>query len=46
MEEGDTRPFHFAQSVPGAPTKNLEFESDQTFEEAGLANSIVNLLLD
>ncbi|XP_078151209.1 UBX domain-containing protein [Carex rostrata] len=46
VEEGDTRPFHFAQSVPGAPTKNLEFESDQTFEEAGLANSMVNLLLD
>jgi hypothetical protein len=46
VEDGQTRPFHFAQSIPGSPTKNLDFESDQTFEEAGLANSMVNLLLD
>ncbi|KAJ4744678.1 UBX domain-containing protein [Rhynchospora pubera] len=46
LESGQTRPFHFAQSIPGAPAKNLEFEKDQTFEDAGLANSMVNLLLD
>ncbi|WVZ87636.1 hypothetical protein U9M48_034243 [Paspalum notatum var. saurae] len=45
VEDGDKRAFHFVQAIPGA-SKNLEFESNVTFKEAGLANSMINLLWD
>ncbi|CAN6250610.1 unnamed protein product [Urochloa humidicola] len=45
VEDGEKRPFHFVQAIPGAPMK-LEFASDATFKEAGLANSMINLLWD
>ncbi|KAL6844164.1 hypothetical protein ACP4OV_025837 [Aristida adscensionis] len=45
VEDGDKRAFHFVQPIPGA-TKNLEFESELTFKEAGLANSMINLFWD
>lgn len=45
VEDGEKRAFHFVQAIPGASQK-LEFGSDQTFEEAGLANSMINLLWD
>ncbi|CAN6229994.1 unnamed protein product [Urochloa humidicola] len=45
VEDGEKRPFHFVQAIPGAATK-LEFASDATFKEAGLANSMINLLWD
>nr|AEV41122.1 putative UBX domain-containing protein [Oryza officinalis] len=45
VEDGDKKVFHFVQPIPGAST-NLEYESDKTFKEAGLANSMINLLWD
>nr|AEV41076.1 putative UBX domain-containing protein [Oryza minuta] len=45
VEDGDKKVFHFVQPIPGAST-NLEYESDKTFKEAGLANSMINLLCD
>ncbi|CAD6261814.1 unnamed protein product [Miscanthus lutarioriparius] len=45
VEDGEKRAFHFVQAIPGASQK-LEFGSDQTFKEAGLANSMINLLWD
>ncbi|CAL5029379.1 unnamed protein product [Urochloa decumbens] len=45
VEDGEKRPFHFVQPIPGAPMK-LEFTSDATFKEAGLANSMIILLWD
>ncbi|KAL6651600.1 hypothetical protein ACP70R_010525 [Stipagrostis hirtigluma subsp. patula] len=45
VEDGDKRAFHFVQPIPGA-SKNLEFGSDLTFKEAGLANSMINLFWD
>ncbi|CAM0902407.1 unnamed protein product [Alopecurus aequalis] len=46
VEDGEERAFHFVQPIPGASNNNLEFQSEQTFKEAGLANSMINLLLD
>uniref|UniRef100_A0A0E0KWL3 UBX domain-containing protein n=1 Tax=Oryza punctata TaxID=4537 RepID=A0A0E0KWL3_ORYPU len=46
VEDGDKKAFHFVQPIPGASTTNLEYESDKTFKEAGLANSMINLLWD
>ncbi|KAL5213994.1 hypothetical protein ABZP36_003146 [Zizania latifolia] len=45
VENGEKRAFHFVQPIPGA-SKNLEYECDKTFKEAGLANSMINLLWD
>ncbi|KQJ85219.1 plant UBX domain-containing protein 7 [Brachypodium distachyon] len=45
LEDGDKRAFHFVKPIPGA-SNNLGYESDQTFKEAGLANSMINLLWD
>jgi hypothetical protein len=45
VEDGEKRAFHFVQPIPGA-SKNLEFASDLTFKEAGLANSMINLTWD
>lgn len=46
VEDGEKRAFHFAQPIPGAAINNLQYESEQTFKEAGLANSMINLLWD
>lgn len=45
LEDGETRPFHFTQAIPGAP-KSFDYSSDQTFEEAGLSNSMVSMAWD
>ncbi|KAG8043872.1 hypothetical protein GUJ93_ZPchr0458g22405 [Zizania palustris] len=45
VEDGEKRAFHFVHPIPGA-SKNLEYESDKTFKEAGLANSMINLSWD
>ncbi|OIT35666.1 PREDICTED: plant UBX domain-containing protein 7 [Nicotiana attenuata] len=41
LEEAKTRPFRFTQAIPGA-SKFLEYDSNITFEESGLANSIIS----
>ncbi|KAJ8564825.1 hypothetical protein K7X08_001285 [Anisodus acutangulus] len=41
LEEAETRPFKFTQAIPGA-SKFLEYDSNLTFEESGLANSIMS----
>uniref|UniRef100_J3M2I2 UBX domain-containing protein n=2 Tax=Oryza brachyantha TaxID=4533 RepID=J3M2I2_ORYBR len=45
VEDGGKKAFHFVQFIPGS-SKNLDYESDKTFKEAGLANSMINLLWD
>ncbi|KAK3143404.1 hypothetical protein QOZ80_4AG0299910 [Eleusine coracana subsp. coracana] len=45
LEDGEKRPFHFLKTIPGA-SQTLEFRSDLTFKEAGLANSMINLRWD
>ncbi|WOK98404.1 plant UBX domain-containing protein 7 [Canna indica] len=45
LEDGQKRPFHFTQAIPGKSNR-LEYESDSTFEEAGLSNSMVTLIWD
>lgn len=45
VEDADEQPFHFTQAIPGA-SKSLEFDSNLTFGEAGLSNSIVSLAWD
>ncbi|KAJ0963885.1 hypothetical protein J5N97_029007 [Dioscorea zingiberensis] len=42
LEAGKEQPFRFTQSIPGA-SKTLEFDSDQTFEESGISNSMISL---
>ncbi|XP_039126282.1 plant UBX domain-containing protein 7 [Dioscorea cayenensis subsp. rotundata] len=42
LEGGEERPFRFTQSIPGA-SKTLEFDSDVTFEESGISNSMISL---
>ncbi|XP_042464943.1 plant UBX domain-containing protein 7-like isoform X1 [Zingiber officinale] len=43
--QGHGRGFHFTQAIPGA-SKNLEYNSNLTFEEAGLSDWVVTLVLD
>ncbi|OAY68369.1 Plant UBX domain-containing protein 7 [Ananas comosus] len=45
VEDADKQLFHFTQAIPGA-SKSLEFDSNLTFGEAGLSNSIVSLAWD
>lgn len=45
LEDAKTRPFHFTQAIPGAQ-KSLDYSSNQTFEEAGLPNSMVSMAWD
>ncbi|KAG2707699.1 hypothetical protein I3760_05G159700 [Carya illinoinensis] len=42
LEEADTRSFRLTQAIPGA-TKSLDYDSPTTFEESGLANSIISV---
>ncbi|CAN4086156.1 unnamed protein product [Withania somnifera] len=44
LGEAETRPFRFTQAIPGA-SKFMEYESNLTFEESGLANSIVSVIM-
>lgn len=41
LEEAESRPFKFTQAIPGA-SKFLEYNNNITFEESGLANSIIS----
>lgn len=45
LEDAAARPFHFTQAIPGAP-KTLDYESNITFDEAGIANSMISMLWD
>ncbi|KAK6122456.1 hypothetical protein DH2020_043793 [Rehmannia glutinosa] len=42
LKEDGTRPFRLTQAIPGA-TKSLDFNVNSTFEESGLANSMVSV---
>ncbi|RYR27408.1 hypothetical protein Ahy_B01g051441 isoform B [Arachis hypogaea] len=41
----ETKPFRLAQAIPGA-NKVLDYESNSTFEESGLANSMIFVTWD
>lgn len=45
LEDVGSRPFHFTQAIPGA-SKTLDYESNVTFDEAGLSNSMISMLWD
>ncbi|KAI3969089.1 hypothetical protein MKW92_000450 [Papaver armeniacum] len=45
LDEAESRPFQLTQAIPGA-SKILDFESKQTFEESGLANSMIYFAWD
>ena len=38
LKEDETKPFKLTHEIDGA-SKNLDYESNSTFEESGLANS-------
>lgn len=40
FNEGDIRPFGLTQPIPGA-SKSLDYDSNLTFEQSGLANSMI-----
>ncbi|KAL5554127.1 hypothetical protein UlMin_041528 [Ulmus minor] len=42
VTEAETRPFRLTQAIPGA-SKTLDYDSQSTFEESGLANSIISV---
>ncbi|KAF8040009.1 hypothetical protein BT93_B2281 [Corymbia citriodora subsp. variegata] len=42
LEEAVSRPFRLAQAIPGA-SKSLDYDSKLTFQESGLANSMISL---
>ncbi|XP_074565975.1 plant UBX domain-containing protein 7-like [Curcuma longa] len=46
LEDGLKRPFHFIQLILGASSRSLKYESDLTFEAAGLSNSMISLVWD
>ncbi|KAI3874037.1 hypothetical protein MKX03_035406 [Papaver bracteatum] len=45
LDEGESRSFQLTQAIPGA-SKILDYESKQTFEESGLANSMIYFAWD
>ncbi|XP_064948758.1 plant UBX domain-containing protein 7-like [Musa acuminata AAA Group] len=45
LADGQKRPFHFAEAIPGT-LKSLEYANNLTFEEAGLSNKMITLILD
>ncbi|XP_061358393.1 plant UBX domain-containing protein 7-like [Gastrolobium bilobum] len=45
LKEDETKPFRLTQAIPGA-SKNLDYESNSTFEESGLANSMISVTWD
>ncbi|CAB4265323.1 unnamed protein product [Prunus armeniaca] len=42
LKEAETRPFRLTQAIPGA-SKSLDYDCQSTFEESGLANSMVSV---
>ncbi|KAI3986084.1 hypothetical protein MKX01_031199 [Papaver californicum] len=45
LDEAESRPFQLTQAIPGA-SKFLDYEGKQTFEESGLANSMISVTWD
>ncbi|XP_022157079.1 plant UBX domain-containing protein 7 [Momordica charantia] len=45
LEEGETKAFRLAHAIPGA-TKSLDYDAQMTFEESGLANSMISVTWD
>ncbi|KAI3899583.1 hypothetical protein MKW98_008371 [Papaver atlanticum] len=45
LDEAESRPFHLIQAIPGA-SETLNYESKKTFEESGLANSMISVTWD
>ncbi|KAJ7954432.1 UBX domain-containing protein [Quillaja saponaria] len=45
LGEYEIKPFRLTHAIPGA-SKNLEYESNSTFEESGLANSMISVTWD
>ncbi|MQM09046.1 hypothetical protein Taro_041908, partial [Colocasia esculenta] len=43
LGDGEKRPFHFTQAIPGV-SKKMEYGSKLTFAESGLANSMISLI--
>ncbi|KAL3830729.1 hypothetical protein ACJIZ3_019531 [Penstemon smallii] len=42
LKEDGTRPFRLSHAIPGA-SKSLDFDVSSTFEESGLANSMISV---
>ncbi|XP_071722791.1 plant UBX domain-containing protein 7-like [Rutidosis leptorrhynchoides] len=42
LEEAERKPFRLAEAIPGA-TKSLDYNSNVTFAESGLANSMISV---
>ncbi|KAL8535763.1 hypothetical protein ACS0TY_011416 [Phlomoides rotata] len=42
LKEEKTRPFRLTQAIPGA-SRTLDYDANSTFEESGLANSMVSV---
>jgi len=45
LGEDETKPFKLTHAIPGA-TKNLDYETNSTFEESGVANSMISVTWD
>ncbi|KAI3899584.1 hypothetical protein MKW98_008372 [Papaver atlanticum] len=45
LDKAESRPFHLTQAIPGS-SKTLDYESKQTFDESGLANSMISVTWD
>ncbi|KAG6601647.1 Plant UBX domain-containing protein 7 [Cucurbita argyrosperma subsp. argyrosperma] len=45
LEEGGTKAFKLTHAIPGA-TKSLKYDTQMTFEESGLANSMISVTWD
>lgn len=45
LGEDETKTFRLTQAIPGA-SKILDYESNSTFEESGLANSMISVTWD
>ncbi|KAK7386601.1 hypothetical protein VNO78_26935 [Psophocarpus tetragonolobus] len=45
LGEDETKPFRLTHAIPGA-TKILDYESNSTFQESGLANSMISVTWD
>ena len=45
LEEAETRPFRLTHESPG-PSRSLDYDSQSTFEELGLANSMISVTWD
>lgn len=45
LEDGETKPFKLTHAIPGA-TKSLDYDTQISFEESGLANSMISVTWD